>query len=262
MASEVNPYQPRQDDGRDVEVGDLDPRYDLGDARNRFVGARRLGWLVCIALSANVLLALTSLVMHSRLLALYWPAPSFDFVDADTEATLIGQINLIVVGLVLTRLVIIGFFLTWLYRVHDNLTLLGHHELDSRPVWAVLCWFVPILNLFCPYQVVCEIWRRSDARSLSAAEGTISIALVGWWWALWLSTMVLNIWGNYLNKRIDFLADAVQVIYVDVAFLAANIVAGLLLILITLRINRKQQLQYAMVAPPAPSLVPAMEPGT
>jgi len=35
---------------------------------------------------------------------------------------------------------------------------------------ALLCWFFPVLNLFCPYQVVREIWWRSTRWPLTRPE--------------------------------------------------------------------------------------------
>ena len=39
------------------------------------------------------------------------------------------------------------FMIAWTYRCHRNLESLGHRELDSKHIWALLCWIVPVLNL-------------------------------------------------------------------------------------------------------------------
>jgi hypothetical protein len=53
-------------------------------------------------------------------------------------------------------------FLLWYYRNHRNLGALGASELRFTPGWAVVWWFIPILNLWKPYQVTVEVMKASD----------------------------------------------------------------------------------------------------
>ena len=57
-----------------------------------------------------------------------------------------------------------GFILLllWYYRNHRNLAALGASELRFTPGWAVVWWFIPILNLWKPYQVTVEVMKASD----------------------------------------------------------------------------------------------------
>jgi len=64
-------------------------------------------------------------------------------------AGLVGLLNFIV-------------FLLWYYRNHKNLPALGASELRFTPGWAVVLWFIPILNLWKPYQVTVEVMKASD----------------------------------------------------------------------------------------------------
>lgn len=59
---------------------------------------------------------------------------------------------------------ILGFILLllWYYRNHRNLAALGASELRFTPGWAVVWWFIPILNLWKPYQVTVEVMKASD----------------------------------------------------------------------------------------------------
>jgi hypothetical protein len=47
------------------------------------------------------------------------------------------------------------------------------------PGWAVGYWFVPILNLARPYDVILELWRSLARR---ATVGTARPMIVGLWW--------------------------------------------------------------------------------
>jgi len=81
-------------------------------------------------------------------------------------------------------------FLMWIHRANKNLRSLRAADLRFTPGWAVGWFFVPIMNLFRPYQVVSEIWKASDPKVDTTddtswkAVGTSPI--VGFWWALFL----------------------------------------------------------------------------
>ena len=51
-------------------------------------------------------------------------------------------------------------------------------------------FFVPILNLYRPYQIMREIWRASDPATpldmpYAWTEAPMT-PLIGWWWGLWI----------------------------------------------------------------------------
>ena len=52
-------------------------------------------------------------------------------------------------------------FLLWLHRCYVNLVELGARDLRFTPGWAVGYWFVPVLNLFRPKQILDELWRAT-----------------------------------------------------------------------------------------------------
>jgi hypothetical protein len=92
-------------------------------------------------------------------------------------------------------------FLTWLYRVHKNLPALGGRELKYTPGWAIGWFFVPLLNLIRPLQVMREVWHGSDPAGLErdlAPDGPSTRnqlgtpARVGSWWALFLISVLLG----------------------------------------------------------------------
>ncbi len=87
-------------------------------------------------------------------------------------------------------------FLIWIHRAYRNLPSLMAESLHFSPRWAVGCFFVPILNLFRPYQIMREIWRESDPSrprnvgdSLEPVKESSS-AVVGWWWGLFLLLII------------------------------------------------------------------------
>jgi hypothetical protein len=75
-----------------------------------------------------------------------------------------------------------AWLIAFMFRCHRNLESLDHRELDSKHIWVIICWFVPVLNLFCPFQVMREIWWRSHPHAgISLSSPTSSHVVFGWW---------------------------------------------------------------------------------
>lgn len=82
-------------------------------------------------------------------------------------------------------------FFVWLYRMKKRAVELGMHSAEYSPGFSVGCFFVPIINLFGPYQAMQELWRASfDPRGWHQKRGS---PLVGLWWALWLLSSIYGI---------------------------------------------------------------------
>jgi len=69
----------------------------------------------------------------------------------DARQAIISVLQLLII------LATAGAFVPWLYRVHKNLSSLGARKLDCTSGWAVGLFFIPILNLFRPFQVMREV---------------------------------------------------------------------------------------------------------
>lgn len=85
------------------------------------------------------------------------------------------------------------FFIMWFRRAYNNLHQFDFN-LSYNEAWAAGAWFVPILNLFRPYQIMKEMYNQADlvlTRSNSIGNNLRS-AHVGWWWAFWIATSVLG----------------------------------------------------------------------
>jgi fumarate reductase subunit D len=86
----------------------------------------------------------------------------------------------------------------WIHRAHANLHDAGYAGLDFTPGWAVGWYFIPIANLFKPYQAMRELWNASISRG-EFVTGPAPGAIVAWW-TTWI---VSNIIGN-LSTRFSF----------------------------------------------------------
>jgi Domain of unknown function (DUF4328) len=75
-------------------------------------------------------------------------------------------------------------FLKWVYRAYKNIKGFGAEGLRFSPGWAVGYYFIPILSLIRPVQVMSEIWRASDdPENWPRRPGS---RLIATWWTLFL----------------------------------------------------------------------------
>jgi Domain of unknown function (DUF4328) len=92
-----------------------------------------------------------------------------------------------------------AFFIAWLHRAYRNLEALGAEGLRYGPGWAIGAWFVPILNLFRPAQIVRDVWRGSHpylADPLAWRDTAVPLTFALWWAAHLLSGVFGGIGGS------------------------------------------------------------------
>jgi hypothetical protein len=81
-------------------------------------------------------------------------------------------------------------FLMWVHRANRNARALGAHGMRFSPGWSVGWYFVPLLSLWKPYQVMKELWQASHNPHSWAAQDMAPS--VGRWWGLWLLSNFLG----------------------------------------------------------------------
>lgn len=74
-------------------------------------------------------------------------------------------------------------FITWLYRA--LVSERGRRHPRHAAWWAIAGWFVPVMNLFRPYQMVQELYRHTRP---TGREGRWPLVLA--WWLVWLASFV------------------------------------------------------------------------
>ena len=112
-----------------------------------------------------------------------------DLVSADNLA--MGAVWLTVLALLAAAAV----FLTWLWRARVNAERLCRAEHRLSRGWTVGAWFVPVVNLWFPKQVVADIWRTSRPgvpQDTGRVDGLAQSPLVhAWWYTLLANVAVL-----------------------------------------------------------------------
>lgn len=111
------------------------------------------------------------------------------FSEAEGQANDFREqiIGLLQFALYLFTAVIFG---CWIVRANKNVRALGADDLRITPGWAVGYFFVPIVNLWRPYQAMKDLWRASHSPTswVSTTSGSILPA----WWTLWLLSNFLG----------------------------------------------------------------------
>jgi hypothetical protein len=94
----------------------------------------------------------------------------------------------------LTSLFLAFYFIKWLFYSTRNLEKNKEvYYLTNSSASAIWSWFIPVLNLFQPYQIVrenFEIWKN-----LSLPTEKISSSLVSWWWFFFIFTIAADLFG-------------------------------------------------------------------
>jgi hypothetical protein len=133
-------------------------------------------------------------------------------------------------------------WLVWLHRAYANLRLMGTERSDYTPGWAVGYWFIPILNLFRPYQITKEVWLRSAGRNaVESIKGLPPAAILSWWWGVYLISNLLGQALLRLSSRADTIEKLQRVTSLGIALDAIGILSAGLALAVVRRIDLFQK---------------------
>jgi hypothetical protein len=129
-----------------------------------------------------------------------------------------------VVGIVQVGLFILTgiVFLVWIYRANGNARKLGAEGMTFTPGWSIGWYFIPIANLWKPFQSMKEIWKASKYSSQDW-QNQASDPILGWWWTFWILSNVIGRVAFRMSTRaeeldelyyasiVTFISDGVQI---------------------------------------------------
>ena len=151
-----------------------------------------------------------------------------------------GIIGLLQTGLYITSIVL---FLNWFRRAYGNLHRLGINYLKHKESMAVWFWFIPILFLFRPVQIMNEIWTQTQEKIKKYNSSYLMKSgglIIGTWWTLFILS---NFVGRYVLKTV-FKDDTVeQLIEGSQAMMISDIMQipeALLVILIVFQLSKME----------------------
>jgi Domain of unknown function (DUF4328) len=157
-----------------------------------------------------------------------------------------GTIGLVQLGLVIAGAVV---FIRWMYGAYRNIDVVAPAERRYGHGWAIGSWFVPIMNLFRPKQMVNDIWRAGGRDAADAQPGGLLVS----WWLLWLlSSFIVN-----FAARSYMRADTAEEIKTGTILYfvsdAMSVVCAVLAILIVRKATDRLDAKAAAVPPPPPA---------
>jgi hypothetical protein len=130
-------------------------------------------------------------------------------------------------------------WLAWLYGAYANLRALGCGKTRQTPGRAIGFWFMPVIDVIWPYQMVKELWLRSaTANAEEELAPARSPALVGAWWMAFLAGGAL---GLQSMQPVGVSQSLLAPTWISLASDALLLVAALLAIAIVRRISRLQR---------------------
>lgn len=158
-----------------------------------FRGIRGLTRLLNVFLTLGAVMALLCLVMTVSMPGLFIRGNGSE-AELLASATRQQFLDLLFGGLAVATAITFG---NWIVRANRNARALCAHGLRVSPGWAVGFFFIPLVNLWRPYQAMKDLWRASESPN---DWGSVPVgAVVRNWWTLW----ILHGGIGYLAMRIE-----------------------------------------------------------
>ncbi|MCB0737765.1 MAG: DUF4328 domain-containing protein [Bacteroidetes bacterium] len=144
----------------------------------------------------KIVMVLTITSLASSLLQLNLLNNAANGIEISTENAKINDMREWIVGIVYLVAYIISIvtFILWFRRAYYNLHQ-RVENLDQKDRMATISWFIPIVNLFGPYQIMKELYYRTqilfDSNDINQHQN-LGTRYVRLWWALWIITGILG----------------------------------------------------------------------
>lgn len=126
----------------------------------------------------------------------------------------------------------------WIYHSAKNVRLFGAVGLSIRPGWAVGWYFIPIANLWKPYQAMKEIWQASVSPENWADQ--YRPGLMPAWWTLWLISNVADRFAYRLSNDATTLLDFRGATIMNIASGGLNIALTVVFLMLITEITQLQ----------------------
>ena len=124
-------------------------------------------------------------------------------------------------------------FIMWFRRAYYNLNQKA--SLAYSDGWAAGSWFVPIINLYRPYQIMKELYVETkkllENKGISG-EVNYTTNYLAWWWALWIINGIL---GQIVFRASLYANTIDELSFSTVMSMISNII-GILAAIITIKV--------------------------
>ena len=155
-----------------------------------------------------------------------------DWMASDGLTAVVGLMQMLMflsVGIV---------FLCWIYRANKNLGILSKYPMRFTPGWSIGWYFIPVANLFKPFQAMDEIYVRS--KNTTEANSRI----LGWWWLFWIASGVAGQIAMRMTFRAVDLETSLRATTAYIVSDSIDIVLGVLALLLVMDIWKSYSKNY------------------
>lgn len=227
-------------------------------------------WLVIFFLALLTVLSAAGILAMANLMPQLWPG------DWDGYDLINGSLSALYILALLTSGIL---FLRWhrqAVRTGEQLgaAILTHAAPSRRVGWATVAWFVPIANLFVPYQSLKELAKigsplegsdgggegesedDDDPNGDRAESEKAVLGLLAVWWGFWIVNMLygranLAIWKLMGESTREWITSSAM----DVFGSGFQILTGFLAIMVLRVVTRRHRELWSTVRPgdPAPA---------
>jgi len=136
----------------------------------------------------------------------------------------------------------------WTRRVYGNLPGLGATDPRFGPGWAIGGWFVPLLNLWRPKQILDDAWRAADPDLPAVAGRAWRRGPVPWFLHAWWVAMLAGSFTGVVGSVADAVASRGLVAASGIGSGVAGVAAALLGQVLVTRLSRRQEHRAARLA--------------
>lgn len=151
--------------------------------------------------------------------------------------------------------------LMWLHTAYGNLRRVGTGYTKQTPGWAVGYWFIPVLNIFRPYQIVKELSIRSaDGNARVDREGDPGPTSVTLWWTAYFVSIFVIRGAQSAASRDPSVQQLIGATWTLIAGTAIRVLAAGLLISVVRFVDRRQAAFRPSEVPRQPDALPPVPP--
>ena len=192
--------------------------------------------LVVCALAISVLgmtISISEVVLES-----IWPGfndPNLEFPTETAAFVAMLMAAVAVLGLI-PSLAVVALGPMFSYRSNANARSLGADHLEYTPGWNAGFWFIPIVNLFRPFQATSEVFHASE--DFRHMQSSAMSPFLGLWWTFYLVGNGISNVESRLALRGIYSADWFHLL--SFASSSFVLIGGILYIRIVLRIAESQ----------------------
>ena len=162
------------------------------DQRARYAIA--MIWVILFLNTVILIIELISLMIHEGFI------PAGDMPDFLIWLLITGH-SYASILIFIAVIVSIVTFIMWFRRAYYNIGL-RVNDLLYADGWAAGAWFIPVINLYMPFQIMRDLYKLTEKyMTLCMKEpykGNLKTNYVNLWWTLWIMSFIIN----YLSVKV------------------------------------------------------------